>query len=126
MKRGLFGMGILAVLLIVCLIVMGMAAVLPRQITEDLQGAADAALAGDWEKTAALTEKARTAWREIRPFYCCITHQDALQEIDSLFLQLDAYQQTGEAGSYGAACLSLAAQTRSLGEDQLLTIWQLL
>ena len=126
MKRGLFGMGILAVLLIVCLIVMGTAAVLPRQLAEDLQGAAEAALAGDWEKTAALTEGARAAWGEIRRFYCCITHQDALQKIDSLFSQLEAYRRAGEAGSYGAACLSLAAQTRSLGEDQLLTLWQLL
>lgn len=126
MKRGLFGMGILAVLLIVCLIVMGTAAVLPRRVVENLQTAADTALSGDWETTTALTEGARAEWEEIRLFYRCITYQDEIQKIDSLFSQLAAYQQAGEAGIYGATCLSLADQTRALGEDQLLTIWDFL
>lgn len=122
MRRGLLGMGILAVLLILCLMIMTAAAVLPRQLAADLQAAAEAALSEDWEKTAALTGKARAAWEEIRLFYCCITSQDEIQEMDSLFLQAAAYVQAEETGSCAAACLSLADQARSLGEDQILTI----
>ncbi len=126
MKRGMFGMGILAVLLILCLIFMGTAAVLPREICQNLYEAADTALLGDWEKTAALTEEARAAWEDIRLFYRCITYQDQIQEIDSLFSQLTAYERAQDGGTCGATCLSLADETRALGEDQLLTLWNLL
>ena len=126
MKRGIFG-----ICLLIGLLALGIAAMLTAKhqltpIEEDLGQVSQAALHGDWQKTAALTGKARAAWEDCRDLFSCFAQQEEIHEIDRLYDQLEIYAVAGEK----RLCSSIAAQlrnlTKELQEDQLLNLPHLL
>ncbi len=119
MKRGTFGVILLLVILIGSLLCSLMVRNQIGSLTEDLERAAQAALRKDYKETAALTEKVSTAWKKYRMKFSCLSHQDAVREIDSLFAQMEVFQSTEEAACCSAACVMLKNQLQALLEDQL-------
>ena len=126
MKRGYLGMALLGAILLLSILISGISARRAEPIHENLEQAAGAALRGDWQKTAALTGKARAAWEDGKFYFSCFAHQDEVRDIDSLFGQLEIYQSAREGPGCSALCVMLENLTRELQEDQCLNLHHLL
>ena len=81
----------------------------------ELEEAAAAALAGDWEKAEALTDSVRAKWEKNRPAAEGLAGHAELEQIESAFAQLPAYA-GGDGAAYSAICVTLARQLESLAK----------
>ncbi len=95
-------------------------------ISDTLGQAADAALAGDWDAAAALTAAAKNRWDTYRNITASIADHEPMEEIDSLFSQLEIYEKARQSISFSACCESLCVFTKAVGESQSISWWSLL
>ena len=115
MIRAWIGAGLLAILLAAGLLV---GEGVERRFSpgaEELERAAAAALAGDWEKAEALTDTVRAKWEKNRSAAAGLAGHEELERIESAFAQLPIY--AGEDGAaYSVICVTLARQLDSLAK----------
>ena len=125
MKRGLIGISLLLILLLLGLLatfyVTGM-----EDISETLRSAATLAMNNDWEGAQRLRRKANEDWQNRRHFTACLTDHGTLEEIDSLLAQLEIYQGQREKLAFAATCAQIGSYLEDLGDAQDLTWWNLL
>lgn len=95
-------------------------------ISDTLVQAADAALAGDWDAATTLSAAARNRWNTYRNITASIADHEPMEEIDSLFSQLEVYETTRQALSFSACCEALSVFTKAIGESQSVSWWSLL
>lgn len=95
-------------------------------ISDTLGQAADAALAGDWNTATELSAAARNRWTTYRNITASIADHEPMEEIDSLFSQLEVYETTRQALSFSACCEALCVFTKAIGESQSVSWWSLL
>ena len=122
MKRGVFGCVLLVFLLLLSLTLMRQVRRDLRPIAGDMELASEAVLREDFEKTAALTDGARTAWKEYRLRYSCLSPQQQVRQIDSLYDEVRVFLTAGETVHCSAACEELKNQLLALMEDQQLNL----
>ena len=126
MKRGLFGCLLLIVLLSAGLTELKATRQLLKPIVSHAELASQTVLQGDFEKTAALTEKARAAWEKTRGRFSFLNEQEAVREIDRLYDEAEVFLRSGEKIHCSAAFASLKNQLQALLEDQQLSLPNLL
>ena len=126
MKRGFFGPILLAVILTVSLLIGAAAKKELAPIAGDVDLASETVLQEQWQKTAALTEKSRAAWNEIRMKFSCLSQQQAVREIDSLYDQVEVFLNAEEAVHCSATCADLKNHLQALLEEQKLCLSNLL
>ena len=125
MKRGLIGISLLLILLLLGLLatfyVTGM-----EDISETLRSAATLAMNNDWEGAQRLRRKANEDWQNRRHFTACLTDHGTLEEIDSLLSQLEVYGTYREKLPFATVCTQLEHRLQDLSEAQKLTWWNIL
>ena len=126
MKRGVFGVILLVLIFFLGLTQMRDSRKELRPIAADMELASQAVLQGDLKKAAALTDGARAAWEDIRLKFSCLSQQQAVRSIDSLYDEVRVFLIAGEAVHCGAACEALKNQLRALQDDQQLDLLNLL
>lgn len=95
-------------------------------ICQSLEQAADAALAGDLETGAALASDAKNTWdRHWRGTASAADHAP-MDDIDSLFAQVQIYAQAGKTADFAAGCGRLAKLIAAIGEAHSPGWWNLL
>lgn len=126
MKRLWIGVAILLVLL-VCGIgfSMGMGK-LHDSIHGRLMLAAEAAGRQDMAGARQQEGEARQIWRRWRCFSASLADHEPLEQIDSLFEELELYSELQLPLDYAAACVRLAEISRSVSESHSLTWWNFL
>ena len=126
MKRLYIGAALLAVMLAagICLTVAFTA--IHEPLSSRLQEAQEAAVAGDWEKAADLTEQARQKWEEFRHFTAAVADHEPLEEMDSLFARLEVLCRLREEDEFAADCAQLARLADAMAESQRINWWNLL
>ncbi len=126
MKRMYFGLGLLAVLLAVGI---GLTAVFVR-LHEPLSGALEqaqkAALAGDWEQAASITEKTHRGWKRFCHFTAAVADHEPMEEMDAMFSRLEVLCQMHQADEFVSDCAELARMAEAMAESQKLVWWNLL
>lgn len=113
MIRTWIGAGLLALLLAAGLLV---GETVERRFSpgrSELEQAAAAAQAGDWEKAEALTESVRAEWEKIQKAAEGLAGHDDLERIESSFAQLPSYAGV-DGAAYSAICTALAKQLEAL------------
>lgn len=95
-------------------------------ISKTLSQAADAALTGDWDTAMVLSAAAKNRWDTYRNITASIADHEPMEEIDSLFSQLEVYEKTRQALSFSACCEALSVFTKAIGESQSVSWWSLL
>lgn len=95
-------------------------------ISDTLGQAADAALTGDWYTATELSSAARDRWDTYRKITAAIADHEPMEEIDSLFSQLEVYEKAKQAISFSACCEALSIFTKAIGESQSVSWWSLL
>lgn len=109
MKRSWFGIGLLAVLLVLTLLADWALARCHTPVAQDLEKASQSALAGDWPAADQLTQHAIAHWERCRPFSAAVGNQAALEQVDSLFARLKIWLNTQDTQT-AALCAEIARQ----------------
>ena len=122
MKRGIFGCLMLLVLLLWGFRQMGQVRQELTPIIGNMELASQTILQEDYKKTAALTDGARAAWEDYRLKYSCLSSQQQVRRIDSLYDEVRVFLVAGETIHCSAACAELKNQLLALREDQSLSL----
>ena len=126
MKRFWLGIGILAVLLAAGIgLTVGITAV-HTKLSRDLDGACEAVQKGDWDAAVALAESAKASWMRCRRFVASFVDHEPLEQMDSLFSELEIYRNQHLPTDYAAVCTHLSHLSEAIGESHALTWWNLL
>lgn len=122
-RRFWYGVGILTVFLALGLwTAWGMNAN-QRPVTEQLEQAAQAALSGDMEQGIVLAMTAKEDWQRHRDLTAAVADHAPMEEIDSLFAQVEIYATAEKTVDFAAYCTRLARLVEAVGEAHSLT-WQ--
>ena len=95
-------------------------------ITQQLEEASAAALAGDLPGGAALAKEAQDSWHRYWRKTASLSNHAPMDEIDALFLRLQAFADAGNAPDFAANCAQLSALVDACAEAHRLTWWNLL
>ena len=126
MKRGAFGVVLLAALLVLGIFIMVYAGQKLDPIVSSLDLASQEALRGNFKETAALAGWARAAWEDCQFPFSCLAQQEEIHEIDHLYKQLEVFEAAGNRIFCSSTCARLRDLTQELKEDQTLNLHHLL
>ena len=123
MKRIWIGLGLLALLLA--------SGITVRRKMEDLHQATCQQLrlavsAPRWEDAISFGDAAKARWEKSRRFTASVADHQEVDQIDSLFAQLEVYHTQGDPLSHAATCAYLEQSITALQEAHRLTWWNLL
>lgn len=110
----MFGLGLLILLLAICLGGDYLGRKAPDRIANTVYQAACAALAEDWETAEAFSRRAGRQWIHTRNFQVWLRHEDLLQQVDTLFSQLQAVLPGRDPGLVSAVCMSIRSRAGAL------------
>ncbi len=125
-RRFWLGVALLAVLLVLGLLTTWYMAGANEPVALQLEQAAQAALEGDLQEGVALTRAARDQWERHRSIAAVAADHEPMEEIDSLFAQVEAYGRAGAVPEFAAYCARLSKLVEAVGEAHGLTWWNLL
>ena len=126
MKRFWLGIGILFVL-----VVLGVTATVGMHricdpLTHQLEQAAQAAQAGQWEQALRLSGDARARWEHFRKLSASVTSHEPMEEADALFQMLEVFYQQRDQAHFAECCVHLASLTDAISESQSVYWWTVL
>lgn len=126
MKRSWFGFILLLVILALALTVTWVMGEIHRPVSQNLREAADFALAGDWNGATDAARRAESNWQLWANVRLCFADHTPVEDIDSMFGELEAYRAEKETADFAAACLELKEKVDAVGQAHGLTLWNLL
>lgn len=126
MTRGWIGLGLLAVLLTVGLLVTGWMSSAHKDISRELEEAAAAAGEKNWTEAAESARDAYEDWQERWHLSAAFADHEPMEEIDGLFAQLWPYLNARDPVAFSALCRELARQVEAIGDAQGLNWWNFL
>ena len=97
-----------------------------HDLSRQLESTAAAAMAEDWEQTALLLHQCRSRWAQCRNLVAAVASHEPIEEIDSLYDQLDLYFSRRDSLGFALCCATLHHRTQALGETQSINWWNLL
>ena len=118
-------------LLLCCLLVLGAVVSygvqqVQKPLTAQLEQAAMAGFEGDWSGAEDSLNAARDRWEKYRKFLAAVVDHKPMEEIDSLFGELEFYQKARNSTLFAGTCQKLGQLTQSIGESYRLNWWNLL
>lgn len=126
MKRLWIGVGLLLILLALGIGTTVFAVRTHTGISQTLQQASEAALAGKWAQAKALSMDAKTKWENYRKGTAAIADHEPMEEIDDLFSQMEVFLKTRQQIPLSACCASLSVLIEAIGEAHAINWWSLL
>ncbi len=125
-RRFWLGVALLEVFLVLGLLTTRYMAGTNEPVARKLEQAAQAALEGDLQEGVALTNAAKDQWERHRNVAAVAADHEPMEEIDSLFAQVEAYGRIGAVPEFTAYCARLSKLVEAVGEAHGLTWWNLL
>jgi len=126
MKRGWIGLALLAFLLAGGCLSSYFMARWHEPLEETMDRAAEQAQAGNWEQAEAFSREAEEQWERRWHISAAFADHGPMEEIDSLFAQLEVYGDQRETLGYCALCRELARELGAMGEAHVPNWWNLL
>ena len=126
MKQLAFGILLLAALLLGGIVSSCGIRWVQAPITAQLQQAAEAGLGEDWEQADALCDAAKTRWETYRHALAAVIDHGPMEEIDSLFGEMDVLRQAKDRVLFSSLCRRVSLLTQAIGESLSLNWWNLL
>jgi len=126
MRRLWFGVALLAALLILGIVCALYAGHTQQEISQTLSQAREAAEVGKWEEAAGLSFQAQELWNRHQHLTAVISDHGPMEEVESLFAQLESFLKLRDNGGFSVCCASLEVFTRAIAEAQKLNWWTLL
>ena len=126
MKRSKFGFGLLLALLILGLVSTWAIIRSTAPITETLRRAGERGFLGDWDDAMASMAEAKGCWEKTYPLCASLTDHEPMEDINSLFAQLEVYGESRDTRNFVAVCALLAEELNAIGEAHTLKWWNVL
>ena len=126
MKRSKFGFGLLLALLILGLVSTWAIIRSTAPITETLRRAGERGFLGDWDDAMASMAEAKGCWEKTYPLCASLTDHEPMEDINSLFAQLEVYGESRDTRNFVAVCALLAENLNAIGEAHTLKWWNVL
>lgn len=126
MKRLWFGMALLVVLLAAGTLSTFAMERFHHNLSRHLDAAVSAALEEDWDHTQEILHQCRSRWVRFRSAVAANASHEPIEEIDSLYSQLDLYLARRDSMGFALCCTTLRHRTEALGEAQSINWWNLL
>ena len=126
MKRIWLGIGALVVFFVLGLWCSHAMDKLHTSLAQKLEQAAEAALAGDLQTGVTLAQEAKNSWEAHWHQTAALADHTPMDEIDSLFAQLESYAQAGQISEFAAHCSRLSTLVAATAEAHALSWWNLL
>lgn len=95
-------------------------------IAQQLEQAAQAGFSENWELAEDLLEKAQTRWHAYRHALATISDHGPMEEIDSLFGELEFYRLAKDPTLFSGLCKRLSLLCRAISESLSISWWNLL
>lgn len=126
MKRLWVGVVFLGVLLVAGLGLTAVVSSIQEEISGQMSRAGEEVLAGDWEAAVSLAAAAKTKWDQHRRFVASVADHEPLEQMDTLFAELEIYRHQSIPADYAAVCTHISYLSRAIGESHALKWWNLL
>lgn len=126
MKRGWIGLGLLLLLLAAGVLSAWAMVRWHSPLEQQLDLAAQYALASDWEQANRMVRDAENQWEKRWHPSAIFADHGPMEEIDALFAQLEVYEEEREALSFAALCKELSRELAAMGEAHVPNWWNLL
>lgn len=126
MNRLWIGILVLAVLLALGGAVSWAMDAIHTPMAENLQQAAEAAMAEDWGTALRCAEKARVSWKDRQRFIAAFADHTPMDELEGLFAELEIYARAREQEHFSATCTHLAQLVQAMAESHSPTWWNFL
>ena len=126
MKRLWLGLCLLAVLLSGCIFVHTTLHKIYAPMVQQLEEAAEAALQQDWPTALDALQHAAVRWKKFHHLTAAFADHTPMDEIDSLFRELQVYAVTRENPHFSAACAQLRFLAAAVVEAHQFSWWNLL
>lgn len=121
MKRGVFGLVILVVFLVLGLWSAKAMEHFHSPLADRLEQAAEMALAGDLEEAALLAREVHRRWDLRWAQVAIMADHTPMDEIDATFSRLETYAQAGNSWDFAALCKDLSSQISATAEAHALS-----
>ena len=95
-------------------------------IASQLEQAAQAGFCENWDRADTLCAAAHTRWETYRNALATVADHEPMEEIDSLFGELELYRRARDPVLFSGLCQRLCLLTRAVGEAHSLSWWNLL
>ena len=125
-RRFYIGIGILITILCLGLLVSAVITDCQLPMAETLDAAAQAADAGDFRQGIALAATARESWKNHWKGVASVADHTPMDEIDSLFSEMEVYIRTEEPVHFSACCAQLSSLLRAVSDAHTLNWWNIL
>ena len=126
MNRLWIGIGILVILLALGIGLLWGSMVFFEELSAELTRAGDLALAGNWSDATATAQKCRAQWERYRRFWASFTDHEPVEEMQTLFSQLEVYRQQQLAVDFATVCRHLSQLADAIDESHSLRWWSVL
>lgn len=126
MKRLILGILILAILLALGIIVSAVFCMIHEPTAQLLEDASKASLTENWKQATALTDQARQRWQDHWHFTATFADHAPMEEIDSLFAQLEVFAAEKNNQQFPALCARLSELTQAIADIHAFRWWTLL
>lgn len=126
MKRLWIGIALLLIMLISGIFAAWGIPALHNRLSHTLQQACDTVQQEDWETANALVDQAKSQWERSRHLIASLVDHEPLEQMDTLFAELEIYAKCRLTADYAAVCAHLSHLSEAIGESQSLRWWNLL
>ena len=126
MKRLWIGIGLLVILLAVGAFLSWGLPQLQNELAQTLELARVAIESDDWQTATSLADSAKDMWEHSRHFVASVVDHEPLEEVDSLFSELEVYAHARIETGYASVCAQLSHLCEAIGESQQLRWWSFL
>jgi len=120
------GVGLLALLLAVSLLTTWGMQAIHKPAEQEMEAAAAAALAGDFPGAVAAADRAYSRWQTYRNCTAAFADHGPMDDVDSLFAEMQIYAQAEEIPHFAACCNQLQALLKAMYDAHVLTWWNFL
>lgn len=126
MVRGWLGVGILVLFLILGFVTAGAMDNTHIPTEKLLAQAAETALTGDFEKAVALGMEAKTRWDRHWNSTATVADHSPMDDVDSLFAEMEIYAQSQEKPHFAACCKELSQRIQAVAGAHRFSWWNIL
>ena len=93
---------------------------------QTLSRAAQTAMDGDMEQASALARQAHDRWEHYWNLTASVADHSPMDDIDSLFAEMEIYAQAGEQNHFAACCAQLSKLLGSMSDAHAFSWWNML
>jgi hypothetical protein len=97
-----------------------------EMLAKTVEKAQKAALSRDWEKAIPYAREARELWEKTRHFAASFADHAPLEQMDTLFSELEIYGKEVLAVEFASVCSYISNLAKAIGESQSVFWWNLL